>query len=60
VAAFLAGNVLFTEIVEITEGVLQEHVSEGADELHAVLEADAWARRTAEEAIRKRSKVAAI
>jgi 1-deoxy-D-xylulose-5-phosphate reductoisomerase len=60
VAAFLAGNVSFTEIVEITEGVLQEHVSEAADELHAVLEADAWARRTADEAIRKRSKVAAI
>jgi 1-deoxy-D-xylulose-5-phosphate reductoisomerase len=52
VAAFLAGRAPFGRIAEVIERVLEEQIVSEADGLDQVLEADAWARRRAEELLR--------
>ena len=47
VAAFLMGKVGFADISRVTAEVLGAHEPWDADSLEAVLEADAWARRSA-------------
>lgn len=59
VAAFLAGNARFTDIVGTTRRVLEDHEPTVADDLEAVLEADAWARRRATEVLGRENKVEA-
>ena len=49
VAAFLAGRLPFTGIVDTVEKVVAEHTAGGAISLEAVLEADRWARARARE-----------
>jgi len=51
VAAFLAGRAPFGRIAEVIEAVLEEQVVTDAVNLDAVLAADAWARRRAEELV---------
>ncbi len=51
VEEFLAGRIRFTDIPRLIERVLAAHVPGPEDELTAVLEADAWARRQAREAL---------
>jgi 1-deoxy-D-xylulose-5-phosphate reductoisomerase len=53
VAAFLAGRIGFLDIVATVERVLDEHASAGAD-LDAVLEAERWARKRADELLARR------
>jgi 1-deoxy-D-xylulose-5-phosphate reductoisomerase len=52
VAGFLAGRAPFGRIAEVIERVLEEQIVTEADGLSQVLEADAWARRRAEELLR--------
>jgi len=52
VAAFLAGRVPFGRIAEAIAMVLQEQIVTDVSSVAAVLEADAWARRRAEELLR--------
>ena len=52
VAGFLAGRAPFGRIAEVIERVLEEQIVTEADGLAQVLEADAWARRRAEELLR--------
>jgi 1-deoxy-D-xylulose-5-phosphate reductoisomerase len=49
--AFLGGKILFTDIAKIVEQTLSRHDGAGPVTLERVLEADRWARRTAEELI---------
>ncbi len=51
VEEFLAGRIRFTDIPRLIERVLTAHVPGPEDDLAAVLEADAWARRQAYEAL---------
>jgi 1-deoxy-D-xylulose-5-phosphate reductoisomerase len=51
VAAFLAGELDFLGIPRVVETVLDRHAREAADSIEAVLDADAWARRTARDLI---------
>ncbi|MEA2507309.1 MAG: 1-deoxy-D-xylulose-5-phosphate reductoisomerase [Actinomycetota bacterium] len=51
VHSFLDGGISFEDIPAVVEKVLEAHVAFGVDELDAVIEADGWARRRAEEAI---------
>ena len=51
VHAFLAGRVRFTDICRIVEKTLNKHAGTAHPSLDAVLEADGWARRQAEEFI---------
>ena len=48
VAAFLAGRLGFLGIVDLIEAVVARHASNGAAALADLLEADRWARETAE------------
>ena len=48
VAAFLAGRLGFLGIVELIEAVVARHSGSGATALDDLLEADRWARETAE------------
>jgi 1-deoxy-D-xylulose-5-phosphate reductoisomerase len=52
VAAFLAGRAPFGRIAEVIAMVLQEQIVTDVSSVAAVLEADAWARRRAEELLR--------
>ena len=52
VAAFLEGRAPFGRIAEVIERVLEEQIVSEAGGLAQVLEADAWARRRAEELLR--------
>ncbi|WP_093183081.1 1-deoxy-D-xylulose-5-phosphate reductoisomerase [Sanguibacter gelidistatuariae] len=54
VAAFLAGRIGFLDIVETVERVVAEHVSSPALTLEAVLAAEGWARRRAQEMLSRR------
>ena len=47
VEQFLAGNLTFTDIPRVVEGVLESHESVPADNLEDILGADEWARTTA-------------
>lgn len=51
VHAFLDGKIRFTGIARIVEKTLAKHKGAGRLSLDAVLEADAWARRTAKEIV---------
>jgi len=48
VNAFLKGIIRFTEIPGIIKKTMEEHTVKSDTELHAVIEADQWARKTAE------------
>ena len=48
VNAFLKGIIRFTEIPIIIKKTMEEHTVRSDTELHAVIEADQWARKTAE------------
>ncbi len=48
VNAFLKGIIRFTEIPVIIKKTMEEHTVRPDTELHAVIEADQWARKTAE------------
>jgi 1-deoxy-D-xylulose-5-phosphate reductoisomerase len=48
VNAFLKGIIRFTEIPVIIRKTMEEHAVRPDTELHAVIEADQWARKTAE------------
>jgi 1-deoxy-D-xylulose-5-phosphate reductoisomerase len=48
VNAFLKGIIRFTEIPVIIRKTMEEHTVRSDTELHAVIEADQWARKTAE------------
>lgn len=48
VNAFLKGIIRFTEIPVIIKKTMEEHTVRSDTELHAVIEADQWARKTAE------------
>jgi 1-deoxy-D-xylulose-5-phosphate reductoisomerase len=48
VYAFLKGIIRFTEIPVIIKKTMEEHTVKSDTELHAVIEADQWARKTAE------------
>ena len=50
VAAFLEGRIKFTAIAEIVDRVLQAYTPSGDESLQAILQADAEARRLADEA----------
>ncbi len=49
VALFLAGKIGFLEIAELIEAVLERHRPVAQPDVPAILEACAWARRTAQE-----------
>src|SRR6266699_6901426 len=49
VALFLHGNIGFSGIAELIEAVLEQQQSVESPDLSAILEASAWARRTAQE-----------
>jgi 1-deoxy-D-xylulose-5-phosphate reductoisomerase len=51
VQAFLDNRIPFTGIATLVNQAMQEHVLDPAQELEAILEADAWARRRTEAAI---------
>jgi 1-deoxy-D-xylulose-5-phosphate reductoisomerase len=51
VAAFLAGRLNFTGIARVIESVLQRHDVRPVTSLASVLEADAWARSAARDAL---------
>jgi 1-deoxy-D-xylulose-5-phosphate reductoisomerase len=51
VAAFLAGQIAFTGIVDLNERVLNAHSVSTLNNLDAVLAADAWARQQATKAL---------
>lgn len=51
VEEFLAGRIRFTDIPRLIERVLAAHSPGPEDDLAALLEADAWARRQAREAL---------
>jgi 1-deoxy-D-xylulose-5-phosphate reductoisomerase len=57
VHAFLSGAVSFVDITRVTEDVLAEHNPTEADDLEAVLAADAWARRRAQSVISSSASV---
>ena len=52
VAAFLAGEVRFTDIVSIVQDVVGRHEPATEVTLETILEADSWARRTARDTIK--------
>ena len=54
VAAFLAGRIGFLDIVETVERVVAEHQAVGRLTLEAVLDAEVWARRRAQELLARR------
>lgn len=60
VAAFLAGDLRFTDITRVAERVLEQHEPEGADGLDAVLAADHWARGAAEKLITSEPQVVTL
>ncbi|MGI8407825.1 MAG: 1-deoxy-D-xylulose-5-phosphate reductoisomerase [Actinomycetota bacterium] len=60
VAAFLGGELCFTEITSLSERVLEQHEPEDASELKSVLAADVWARRTAHEVITTEPQVVTL
>jgi 1-deoxy-D-xylulose-5-phosphate reductoisomerase len=47
VAAFLAGNLTFREIVPLVQGVLENHHFDPNPTLGQILAADGWARQEA-------------
>lgn len=49
VALFLAGKIALPGIAELIEKVLERHQSQSQPDVAAILEASAWARRTAKE-----------
>jgi len=49
VAAFLAGEIRFGDIAELVESVVRDFVAPARLDLAAILDADAWARRRAQE-----------
>jgi 1-deoxy-D-xylulose-5-phosphate reductoisomerase len=49
VEAFLAGRVKFLQIMELVDHCLNKHSVRQTTSLEELLEADAWARREAEE-----------
>ena len=51
VQAFLDNRIPFKGIATLVSQAMQEHVLDPAQELEAILEADAWARRRTEESI---------
>jgi 1-deoxy-D-xylulose-5-phosphate reductoisomerase len=51
VAAFLDGTIGFADIARINRAVVDSHVSEPANDLHTVLNADSWARAKAREVL---------
>ncbi len=53
VAAFLQGKISFTAITKVVETVVARHSAAPASTLAAVLDADLWGRRMAEETIRE-------
>jgi 1-deoxy-D-xylulose-5-phosphate reductoisomerase len=53
VDAFHEGRLGFTEIVELVRAVVDEHQSEGTLSLEGVLQAESWARETADSLIAK-------
>ncbi len=53
VAAFLNGQISFTAITELVGTVVARHSAAPANTLEAVLEADLWGRRRAEETIQE-------
>jgi 1-deoxy-D-xylulose-5-phosphate reductoisomerase len=53
-AAFLAGDLAFTEITKVVEDVVDGHEPDDAGNLEAVLRVDRWARAEARELIRTR------
>jgi 1-deoxy-D-xylulose-5-phosphate reductoisomerase len=48
VSSFLKGIIRFTDIPVIIKKTMEEHTVRPDMELHAVIEADQWARKTAE------------
>jgi 1-deoxy-D-xylulose-5-phosphate reductoisomerase len=54
VDAFHDGKIGFTEIIEVIEQTLEKHVAPSSLSLEAVLEAERWARATADSLIAKR------
>lgn len=54
VAAFLTGRIGFLDIVDTVERVVAEHTSAGGLTLEAVLAAEVWARRRAQEMLSRR------
>ncbi|MDR1961890.1 MAG: 1-deoxy-D-xylulose-5-phosphate reductoisomerase [Gracilibacteraceae bacterium] len=56
VRAFLDGRIRFTEIVPLTGEVAAAHEAAAADTLTAVLAAEQWARRRAEEMLAERDR----
>jgi 1-deoxy-D-xylulose-5-phosphate reductoisomerase len=53
VNAFLEGRIAFADIARVIEDVMSRHGSAPLSTLQAVLSADAWARRQAEEIMKK-------
>jgi 1-deoxy-D-xylulose-5-phosphate reductoisomerase len=60
VAAFLDGRIPFTSIPDSIQEVLEAHPPEPVNELSDVLEADAWARDRAREALSRRDAARVI
>jgi 1-deoxy-D-xylulose-5-phosphate reductoisomerase len=57
VASFLAGRLAWTGIAEVVEEVLEAAPAGNLNSVADVVEADAWARRRAQEALERRSAV---
>lgn len=53
VHAFLEGRIPFTAIARVIEDVMSRHAPETLSSLQTVLAADAWARRQAEDIMKK-------
>ena len=53
VNAFLEGRIAFLDIARVIESVMTRHAAAELSSLQAVLSADAWARRQAEEIMKK-------
>jgi len=55
VEQFLAGRIGFTDIPRVIESTLAAHQGKAEPSLEEVLDADAWARRWAEDYLRARA-----
>ncbi len=55
VRAFLEGRTSFASIPRILEDTMSKHQSNGAVDIEAIIDADGWARRTADEAVHHRA-----
>jgi 1-deoxy-D-xylulose-5-phosphate reductoisomerase len=56
VAAFMSGNICFGRIAEVVAATLQAHQLQRAPSLDDLLDADRWARRTADKFMQSESR----